>query len=138
MTVLVLDASMTITWFFEDEGTTATDSVMTRVVGEGALVPSLWRLEVANVFRNAVRRGRCDNAFADEALSRLDRLMIEIDDQTDRQAWRMIRILSQEENLTMYDAAYLELALRRQLPLATCDRDLAAAARRRSIATLTA
>jgi hypothetical protein len=60
---LVLDASMTIAWLFDDERTPAAHAVMRRVVAEGAIVPSLWRLEVANVLRNAVRRGRCDPAI---------------------------------------------------------------------------
>ncbi len=62
---LVLDASMTIAWLFEDEHTEAAHAVMQRVAAEGALVPTLWRLEVANVLRNAVRRKRCDEAYAD-------------------------------------------------------------------------
>jgi predicted nucleic acid-binding protein len=54
---IVLDASMAIGWLFADERAAASRLVLRRVVAEGALVPSLWRLEVANVLRNAVRRG---------------------------------------------------------------------------------
>ena len=57
---LVLDASMTIAWLFDDERTEAAHTVLRRVVAEGAIVPCLWRLEVANVMRNAARRGRCN------------------------------------------------------------------------------
>jgi len=134
---LVLDASMTVAWLFEDERTEAAHEVMAMVVANGAIVPSLWRLEIANILRNAVRRGRCDDAFADRTLSRLERFRINVDDETDRQAWGPTRTLSREQSLTPYDAAYLELAIRKQLPLASCDRDLVAAAERLSVVTLT-
>ncbi len=135
---LVLDASMTVAWLFEDERTPAAHAVMRRVVREGALVPSLWRLEVANVLRNAVRRGRCDEAYADRSLSRLARLAIRSDEETDNHAWGATRTLSREENLTLYDAAYLELAVRKGAALASCDAALLAAAARRKVDVLTA
>jgi predicted nucleic acid-binding protein len=135
---LVLDASMTIAWLFEDERTPAAHDVMRRVVREGALVPSLWRLEVANVLRNAVRRGRCDDAYADRSLLRLGRLAIRRDEETDDHAWGETLALAREENLTLYDAAYLELAIRKGACLASCDAALLAAAARRRIIVLTA
>lgn len=135
---IVLDASMTIAWLFDDERTDAAHEIMMRVVADGAVVPSLWRLEIANMLRNAVRRGRCDNDFADASLFRLERLRIRIDEETDQHAWGTTRNLSREQDLTLYDAAYLELALRSELPLASCDRDLIAAAQRRSVQILSA
>lgn len=90
MTV-VLDASMTIAWLFDDERTAAAHEIMMRVVAEGALVPSLRRLEVANMLRNAVRRGRCDEDFASASLSRLNRFKIRIDGETDQHAWGGVR-----------------------------------------------
>src|SRR5208283_3513386 len=86
-----------------------------------AVVPSLWRLEVANVLRNAVRRGRCDEAYVDRSLQRLSRFPFEVDDETSKHAWAATRTLSREQGLTSYDAAYLELAIRKSQPLATCD-----------------
>jgi predicted nucleic acid-binding protein len=133
---IVVDASMAIAWLFDDESTADAHAIMRRVVIEGALVPTLWRLEVANVLRNAVRRGRCDQVYADRSLARLGRLAIHSDEDTDRQAWGMTRQLSQEENLTLYDAAYLELALRKGIPLASCDAALIAAAERRAVEVL--
>ncbi len=129
---------MTIAWLFEDERTPAAHDVMRRVVREGALVPSLWRLEVANVLRNAVRRGRCDDAYADRSLLRLGRLAIRRDEETDDHAWGETLALAREENLTLYDAAYLELAIRKGACLASCDAALLAAAARRRIIVLTA
>ena len=135
MTV-VLDASMTIAWLFDDERTAAAHEIMMRVVAEGALVPSLWRLEVANMLRNAVRRGRCDEDFASASLSHLNRFKIRIDDESDQHAWGTTHTLSRDEGLTTYDAAYLELALRSGLPLASCDGDLISAAERRAVEVL--
>lgn len=136
--MIVLDASMTIAWLFEDERTEAAEEVETRVAVDGAITPSLWRLEIANMLRMAVRRGRCDEDFVDDSLAFLDRFGIEVDGETDRHAWTATRTLSREQGLTVYDAAYLELAVRRGLPLASCDQALIAAARRLSIETLTA
>ena len=130
---VILDASMTIAWLFEDEQTEGAHVALQRVVAEGAIVPSLWRLEVANVLRNAVRKRRCDEAYVDSSLARLDRLPITIDDQTDEHAWGATRALSREEGLTPYDAAYLELALRTEGTLASGDEELLSAALRRGV-----
>ena len=134
---LVLDASMAIAWMFGDERTEGTAAALRHVVAEGAIVPSLWRLEVANVLRNAVRRGRCDEAYVDRSLSRLGQYPITVDAETDDHAWGATRILAREPGLTLYDAAYLELAKRSGLPLASCDRLLVAAAAARGVRTLT-
>ncbi len=135
---IVVDASMAISWLFADERTDAAHAVMLRVVSGGAVVPSLWRLEVANVLRNAVRRGRCDEAYVDRSLERLSRFPVEIDDETSMHAWTATRALSREQNLTLYDAAYLELAIRKAQPLATCDAELIAAAARSGLEVLAA
>jgi predicted nucleic acid-binding protein len=125
---LVLDASVTIAGIYPDEGTPAIHAVMDRVASEGAVVPSLWRLEVANILTLGVRRGRYTRNFRDAALANLDATLIEIDPATDLHAWHSTVELADLHNLTLYDAAYLELALRRGLPLASLDRDLRAAA----------
>src|SRR3546814_3430903 len=94
---------MTIAWLFEDEQTEGAHAALRRVVAEGAIVPSLWRPEVANVLRNAVRKRRCDEAYVDSSLTRLDRLSVTIDHETDEHAWGATRALSREEGLTPYD-----------------------------------
>jgi predicted nucleic acid-binding protein len=118
---LVIDASMTVAWLFSDERSEVPQIVLRRVAVEGALVPSLWRLEIANVLRNAVRRKRCTAGYATKCLQRLGRLHIIVDPETDAQAWGRTRQLSMEHDLSVYDAAYLELAVRRSRPLASCD-----------------
>jgi len=135
---VVLDASMAIAWLFRDERTEAAHLALRRVATEGALVPALWRLEVANVLRNAVRRGRCTRAYMDKSLARLGRLSIAVDAETDARAWQSTLRLSREDNLTLYDACYLELALRADKSLASCDGALVEAAKRRQVEVLTA
>ena len=134
---LVLDASLTLASIMRDENTEAAQAAMLRVAHGGACVPSLWRLEVANVLRNAIRRGRCDVAFADRTLEDLDALAITVDAQTDMQAWSATLALSREEDLTLYDAAYLELALRLDATLLSSDKALVAAATRRGLEVVT-
>jgi len=135
--LIVVDASMTITWLFEDETTADARTVLLRVVGDGGAVPSLWRLEVANALRSAVRRNRCDEDFLRAAISYLEQLPIVDDQDTSRFAWRTTLDLARVEGLTAHDAAYLELALRRKLPLATGDKALVAAGKRRGVEVLT-
>lgn len=134
---LVIDTSMTIAWLLTDEATAKAHEVLAQVTENGALAPSLWRLEVANVLRNAVRRGRCDEAFVDESLTSLSALPINIDGATDAQAWGATRRLSRENDLTLYDAAYLELAIRTGGAIATLDKNLVKAARGSLVEVLT-
>jgi len=125
---LVLDTSATIASLYPDEKTSAIRAVFDRVSEDGASVPSLWRLEVANVLNIGIRRGRNTVDFRDKSLIDLKALPIEIDPETDFHAWHATLYLADRHRLTLYDAAYLELALRRGLPLASLDRDLRAAA----------
>jgi predicted nucleic acid-binding protein len=126
---LVIDALLTVAWLFSGERADVPQAILRRVAAEGGLVPSLWRLEVANVLRNAVRQKRCDLGYATRCLERLGRLQIVIDAETDNHAWGRTRQLSMEHDLTVYDAAYLELAIRRHRPLASRDSALIKAGR---------
>ena len=125
---LVIDASLTMAWYFEDESTPATDALLDRVTDTGAVVPGLWRLEVANAFQSALRRKRITAAYRDESLAELSALPIAIDADTDVYAWTTTLRLAERFGLTIYDATYLELAQRRSLPLATLDEALRRAA----------
>lgn len=118
---LVLDASLTLSWYFEDEATPETDAVLDRVVADGAMVPGLWRLEVANALQMAVQRKRCDASFRDRALAELACMAISIDAETNAFAWTTTLHLAERHGLSVYDAAYLELALRQRTVLATLD-----------------
>jgi predicted nucleic acid-binding protein len=124
----VLDASLTLAWYFDDEATPAVDSVLTAVTHGGAVVPPLWRLEVANGFQFAIRRKRIDRRYRDDSLAELRLLPIEIDRECDVRVWSSALPLADRFGLSVYDACYLELAQRRDLPLATLDAPLRSAA----------
>ena len=133
---LVLDSSATLAWVYGEEATEGIRAVFEQVSSEGAWVPSLWRLEVANVLQMGVRRGRHDGAFRDATVADLGLLPVQVDSETERQAWGATLRLAERHTLTVYGAAYLELALRRGLPLATLDRELRAAAEGERVAVL--
>lgn len=122
----VLDASITLAFMMPDEGTSG--PVLDRLMQEGAIVPSLWRLEVANALLVAERRGRIDAAFREEAIADLMVMPVVCDAETDAHAWEGSLDLAFRHRLSTYDAAYLELAKRRAAPLATLDAALARAA----------
>jgi predicted nucleic acid-binding protein len=124
---LVLDSSAALAWIYGDEATDAIRQVFEQVADEGALVPALWRLEVGNSLAMAVRRNRIDADFRHAALADLALLDITTDPQTGAHAWSDTLALADRFRLTLYDAAYLELARRRALPLATLDGPLRAA-----------
>ncbi len=125
---LVLDSSVTLAWIFGDETTPAIRQVFAFIADRGALLPGLWWLEVANSLTLAMRRKRIDAAFRQAALGDLALLDITTDQQTASQAWSATLRLADQHHLTLYDAAYLELARRRALPLATLDQHLQTAA----------
>jgi predicted nucleic acid-binding protein len=126
---LVLDSSLTLAWFYADEATSAVREVFQLIKTSGAWVPSLWRLEVGNVLQMGIRRGRHDFAFLRAALADLSLFPISVDPDTGKQAWAATLDLAHHHQLTLYDAAYLELAHRRGFPLATLDRNLRSAAK---------
>lgn len=126
---LVLDGSLTLAWYFSDEVDPYADAVAKGLASREALVPSLWRLEIANTLIIGERRKRSTEAQAAAFLARLEVLPIVIDDETDARAWSETIRLARTHTLSAYDAAYLELAMRRGLPLASLDDQLKAAAK---------
>ncbi|WP_204569846.1 type II toxin-antitoxin system VapC family toxin [Arsenicitalea aurantiaca] len=134
--MIVADASIAVAWQFEDEATAEIDAVLRDVAIGGAIVPALWHLEVANSLLSACRRKRMSLAARSLALDELMRLPVTIDLETDKHAWSATLDLADRHGLTVYDAAYLELAQRRRLPLATLDRQLRAAAEAAGVPTL--
>ena len=134
MSALVIDSSIALTWCFEDEASPETDLLFERVRDEGAIVPGLWHLEVSNVLLQAEKRGRIGAGDVALRLDLIADLPISVDHETTARAWREILTLARAEKLTTYDAAYLELAFRRGLPLLTLDDELAGAAKRLGLA----
>jgi predicted nucleic acid-binding protein len=125
----VLDASVALAWCFADEKDPFADAVAGRFPGVVAVVPNLWHLEVANIFVTAERRGRCTHADIVAWYGFLAGLPITVDDRTPTAAWGTTTDLARTHQLSAYDAAYLELALRLPAPLATLDKKLETAAR---------
>ena len=125
---LIIDASVTVAWAFPDERTTQSDELRLRVRREGVVVPHHWAVEVANALLIAERRGRVTPDHAAEFADWLQLVAVEVDTSIPAVAWISVLPLARTHRLTAYDAAYLELAQRRGLPLATLDIDLARAA----------
>ena len=125
----VLDCSIVLAWYFADEANAYADSVAATLPSAIALVPSLFHLELGNILVVGERRKRSTEAQATAFLARLAGLPIVVDDQTIARAWSDIIPRARYHGLSTYDAAYLELAARESLPLATLDDKLAAAAK---------
>lgn len=134
----VVDCSVAVTWCFADEASPAADALLDRMQEAGAVVPALWHLEIGNVLLQAERRGRLTAADQAARVALLRRLPLETDAETTSRALGEILLLARAQRLTTYDAAYLELAARRGLPLATRDRALQAAAEQLGVALLAA
>lgn len=128
MTLCVLDSSAALAWVLPSEGSPEGDALLDQVANAGAAVPGLWPLEVANILLMAERRGRVTLAERQEALSVLADLPIQVDPHTAGHAWTDTLAMAAAHHLTVYDASYLELALRLSLPIASLDQALCRAA----------
>lgn len=133
MNSFVLDTSVTMSWFFEDEATTSSLAILDDLRTSQALVPSLWPLEVANVMLVAVRRGRTSEARSSRFVTLLNSLPIAVDPATADQALAATLHLGRQFGLSSYDASYLELAMREGCPLATLDEKLRSAAEKSGV-----
>jgi predicted nucleic acid-binding protein len=122
---VVVDASVVGCWCFPDEASPVAEAALEAVGADGMVVPAVWWFEVLNLLLTGERHGRLDPAGSAEFLADLDRMVIRIDAPPARDA---VLGLARAHRVTVYDAAYLELARRVEAPLATLDRRLAAAA----------
>jgi predicted nucleic acid-binding protein len=121
----VLDGSLTMAWCFEDEASPESDEIQDWLTaGARAYVPTLWHLEIANVLWVCERRKRIREADSVRFLAVLQVLNITTDHQTEQHAGQAILGLARQHGLSVYDAAYLELAMRLGLPLASKDEAL--------------
>lgn len=134
MASVVVDASIVLAGIMPDEDSAPARAALDRVGEAGAVAPVIWRLEVANALLAAERRKRIDSPRRKQALALIAALPIEADLEIWDRAWDTILPLAQRFGLTAYDAAYLELAHRTGLPLATLDDDLRAAAMKLGVA----
>ena len=124
----VLDNSVAVAWCFEDEQTPTLLALLHRTAQSGAFAPSLWPLEGVNALLAAERRGRLERDRRRRLLGFLKALPITLDADTATRAWTGTSALAERFGLSAYDAAYLELADRLDLPLASLDGDLRRAA----------
>jgi predicted nucleic acid-binding protein len=125
----VLDASVTAAWCFADETTAYTEAVLEMLAASEALAPAIWPFEVANVLVMAERRKRITLSKTTNFLELLAGLAVSVDATGAAQTFDKVLSLARAHGLPTYDAAYLELAIREGLPLATLDTDLKKAAR---------
>lgn len=126
---LVLDTSITMSWCFGETDVYA-NHIRELLAEDEALVPPIWALEVANAILVGERRGRLDAAHSARFLDLLRELDIVVDMMGSERTFSVVLELARTQHLSSYDAAYLELAMRDGIPLATADGDLQAAARR--------
>lgn len=124
-----LDASVTAAWFFRDEASDLSTALMEALRASRAVVPGLWHYETANLLMQAERRRRITEKECAGAIELLAQLPIETDSESARRAHGHLLTLARAHGVTPYDAAYLDVAIRHCLPLATRDRDLERAAR---------
>lgn len=124
MSSFVLDCSIAVAWCFADEVDPAVDALLDTLQASGAVVPALWPLEVINVLLQAERRGRITMAAVDARLAAFEVLPITVDTASSSRIGLAVLALARLHGLTAYDAAYLELAMRRRLPMATKDKAL--------------
>lgn len=130
MKSFVIDNSVVMAWFFEDESSDYTVSVLESLTKYDCIVPSIWPLEVANTLLVGERRGRTTEAKAARFITLLNSLPMQIDPETTRHALLDTLQLAREHHLSSYDAAYLELAMREGVPIATQDKALKKAAKK--------
>jgi len=136
MTDFVLDNSVSMRWLLETEKKADqqyAENVLKSMINAGCLVPNLWHLEAANVLLGAEKRSEVDAGEIERFISQLENLPIHVDPLTSHQTFSRIMALSRIYKLSSYDAAYLELAAREGLPLATLDKSLRKAAMKSNI-----
>ncbi len=124
----VVDTSVVMTWCFEDERSAYSDNVLESLASRTAFVPSIWPLEVGNVLLVAERKKRLGKADSIRFISLLTQLPITVEQQPPETIMKDIIPLARESRLSTYDASYLELAMRKGLPIATLDQRLRKAA----------
>jgi len=134
LTGVVLDVSATLPWCFEDEATPGSIALLDQLRDAPAIVPALWHVELANALIQAEQRKRINATAIAAFLSLIANLTIETDDSLDHRTLHVLIALARQHKLTAYDATYLELASRRELPLATRDAALRRVARSTGVA----
>ncbi len=132
----VVDSSVAMAWCFLDEATAVTKDLLNTMSHESAMVPSWWYLELTNVLVQAEKKGRINADKTAEFIELVHSFYLEVDNQAAEIAFDELLPLCRAHQLTSYDAVYLELAVRRKLPLATLDEPLRKAAKKLGVKLL--
>ena len=137
MSAIILDSSVALSWVLPDELTASTQTIRASIeAGDRTIVPSHWALEIANALWAAERRRRITQPDTTAALAALEKLSMESDTETARRAGRETLALARQNALSVYDAAYLELAIRQGAVLASLDGPLRTAAKKLNVPLL--
>jgi len=129
----VIDTSVVMTWCFQDQSSRYADHILDRLEADSGFVPSIWPLEVCNVLLVAERKKRLGEADSSRFIALLGELPIIIEQEPPERMLREIFALARKHKLSSYDASYLDLAMRKGLPIATLDKKLLAAAQRSGV-----
>ena len=130
MNHFVVDCSVTMAWHFEDENSSYADKVLGTLGPSEALAPAVWALEVSNVLLVGEKHGRTTSAKARRFVALIRSLPIRVVDHSPARVFDEVLGLARDQNLTSYDAAYLDLARRLEMPIASIDRRINGAASR--------
>lgn len=136
MNPFVVDASVALGWFLDDESDTYATETLRKLETESAIVPALWAAEIANALTVAERRSRISEAETAGIVSFIHSLPIQVDETPVLDSIDRLIALARRHAITAYDATYMELALRLNAPLATLDRSLREAAERSGVSPL--
>lgn len=132
----VVDNSVVMTWCFSDETNKYSDAILDSLNTSTAFVPSIWPLEVGNVLLVAEHRKRLSEADSTRFIALLFELPIVIEQEQPERMMKDILALARKYKISTYDASYIDLAMRKGLPIASLDKDLRKAARRSRVAML--
>ncbi len=132
----VIDNSIVMAWCFDDESNEKTDRILIRLESAKAYAPAIWPLEVCNVLLVAERGKRINEAETTRFIALLGKLPIIVEHEQPERMIKEIVMLARNHQLSSYDASYLDLAMKKGLPLATLDKNLINAARRCNVQLL--
>ncbi|MFH0730194.1 MAG: type II toxin-antitoxin system VapC family toxin [Pseudomonadota bacterium] len=129
----IIDTSIVMTWCFEDESNPYSDTILDSLETCAAVVPAIWPLEICNVLLVAERKKRISEADSIRFLTLLANLPIIVEQESPERMVKEIFSLARAHNLSSYDASYLDLAMRKGLPIATLDKKLMDAAQQGNV-----
>jgi len=132
----VIDNSVVMTWCFKDETSQYADAILDRFEISTGFVPSIWPLEVCNLLLVAERKRQIGEADITRFIALIAELPIIVKQEPPERMTKEIFALAREHKLSTYDASYLDLAMRKGLPIATLDKNLIAAAKRSKVPIL--